>query len=75
MAEGGVYFFIDFSEALGGRPLHELMTRAIAAGVLLAPGEAFGEAYATSARLCFTSAPLPRVLDGVGRLAKALGQL
>jgi aspartate/methionine/tyrosine aminotransferase len=72
MAEGGVYFFVDFTESLAGRPLHELMTRAIDAGVLLAPGEAFGEAYPRSARLCFTSVPLPRVLEGVARLVTAL---
>ncbi|MDB4996058.1 MAG: Aspartate aminotransferase [Myxococcaceae bacterium] len=75
MPDGGVYFFVDFTQALAGRPLHELMAHAIAAGVLLAPGEAFGQAYATSARLCFTSVPLPRVLEGISRLKSALTKL
>ena len=74
-AEGGVYLFVDFSELLGGRPLRRLLELAVARGVLLAPGEAFGEAFSTSARLCYSSAPLPRVLEGVARLREAIADL
>ncbi len=72
VAEGGVYLFLDFSEIMGGRPLKELMELAIERGVLLAPGESCGVAYASWARLCFTSVPLPRVLEGVARLRAAM---
>ncbi len=73
--EGGVYVFADFAPALGDRPLKALLERAIARGVLLAPGESCGVAHATSARICFTSEPLPRVLMGIARLRDALADL
>ncbi len=73
--EGGVYVFADFAPLLAGRPLKVLLERAIAHGVLLAPGESCGIAYATSARICFTSEPLPRVLEGVSRLRDAMREL
>jgi len=73
--EGGVYLFVDFAPVLAGRPLKALLERAIAHGVLLAPGESFGAAHATSARLCFTSEPLPRVLEGIARLREAMDDL
>jgi aspartate/methionine/tyrosine aminotransferase len=68
LAEGGTYLFLDFREVLGDQPLSVLLERAIEKGVLLAPGEAFGKDYATCARLCFAAVPLPRLLDGIGRL-------
>ena len=71
-AEAGTYVMIDFSSVLGERRLSELLSLAIDRGVLVAPGEAFGAASAKSARLCFTSVPLPRVLEGVGRLRAAI---
>jgi aspartate/methionine/tyrosine aminotransferase len=73
--DGGVYLFVDFADVLAGRPIKALLERAIEHGVLLAPGESCGLAHADSARLCFTSAPLPRVLEGVARLCRALKEL
>jgi len=75
LPEGGVYFFPDFAPVLGGRPLRVLLERAIERGVLLAPGEAFGAAFPTHARLCFTSAPLPQVLEGIDALKRAIDDL
>lgn len=72
MPEGGAYAFLDFSEVLGDRPLSVLLERAIARGVLLAPGVGFGEDFPKHARLCFTSEPLPRVVEGLTRLNAAL---
>ncbi|MGH7329247.1 MAG: aminotransferase class I/II-fold pyridoxal phosphate-dependent enzyme, partial [Polyangiaceae bacterium] len=71
-AEAGTYVMIDFSSVLGDRKLSDLLALAIDRGVLVAPGEAFGAASARSARLCFTSVPLPRVLEGVRRLRAAI---
>ena len=75
VAEGGAYLFVDFAEVLGDRPLRVLLEKGIERGVLLAPGEAFGEAYTTFARLCFTAVPLPRLIDGISRLKAAVRSL
>lgn len=75
VAEGGAYLFLDFAEVLGGRPLNVLLEKAIDNGVLIAPGEAFGKDFASSARLCFTSTPLPRLLEGIARLRAAVRSL
>jgi aspartate/methionine/tyrosine aminotransferase len=73
--EGGSYAFIDFAPLLAGRKLSELLERCVDRGVLLAPGEAFGADYASWARLCFTSVPRPRLLEGVARLREAMRDL
>jgi aspartate/methionine/tyrosine aminotransferase len=70
--DGGSYVFLDFAPVLGGRPLRVLLERAIDRGVLLAPGEGFGEAYSTWARLCFTAVPRARLLEGIARLRAAI---
>jgi hypothetical protein len=43
--------------------------------VLLAPGDAFGDVYASWVRLCFTGVPLGGVVEGVARLGRALHSL
>lgn len=70
--EGGSYVFVDFAPVLGARPLKPLLERAIDRGVLLAPGDGFGDAYATWARICFTSVPRERMLSGIARLREAI---
>jgi aspartate/methionine/tyrosine aminotransferase len=72
---GGSYAFIDFSRVLGTRRLTDLLERCIDRGVLLAPGEGFGAPFASWARLCFTSAPRARLLEGVARLRDAVCDL
>ncbi|HEY8039730.1 MAG TPA: pyridoxal phosphate-dependent aminotransferase [Polyangiaceae bacterium] len=72
---GGSYVFVDFEPVLGGRPLVALLERAIDRGVLLAPGDGFGRDFATWARLCFTSVPRARLLEGVARLRRAIDDL
>jgi aspartate/methionine/tyrosine aminotransferase len=73
--EGGSYAFVDFAPILGERPLTTLLERAIDKGVLLAPGDGFGEGFASFARLCFTSVPRPRLLEGIARLREAIAEL
>ena len=73
--KGGSYVFVDFTPVLGGRPLRVLLERAIDHGVLLAPGDGCGEAYSSWARLCFTSVPGDRLMLGVERLRRALGDI
>lgn len=72
---GGSYVFVDFGPVLGGRPLRSLLERAIDRGVLLAPGDGCGEAFGSWARLCFTSVPRPRLLEGIARLRSAIDEL
>ncbi|HVH48162.1 MAG TPA: pyridoxal phosphate-dependent aminotransferase [Labilithrix sp.] len=77
VAEGATYLFLDFAPAIasrgGERPLFAILERAVDRGVLLAPGDAFGSAYARSfARLCFTSVPTDRVVVGIERLRAAV---
>ncbi len=73
--DGGSYVFVDFATVLQGRPLGQLLERAIDRGVLLAPGNGFGHAFATWARLCFTSVPRPRLVEGLDRLRGAIDDL
>lgn len=76
-AEGATYLFLDFGPAIlergGERALYAILERAVDRGVLLAPGDAFGAAYAGSfARLCYTSVPPERVASGIERLRDAV---
>jgi aspartate/methionine/tyrosine aminotransferase len=70
--DGGAYIFVDFTDVLRRRPLSVLLERAVARGVLVAPGAGFGTEYASHARLCFTSEPLPRLIEGISRLSAAM---
>jgi len=77
VAEGATYLFLDFAPAIAQRPgeraLYAILERAVDRGVLLAPGDAFGSAYASSfARLCFTSVPPDRVVAGIERIRDAV---
>jgi aspartate/methionine/tyrosine aminotransferase len=75
VAEGGAYLFVDFTEVLAGASLAVLLERAIDAGVLLAPGDAFGAPFEKWGRLCFTAVPLPRLLEGIARLRGAVDSI
>ena len=73
--DGGSYVFIDFAPVLRGRSLAQLLERGIDRGVLLAPGDGFGDAFGSWARLCFTSVPRHRLVDGIQRLRAAIEDL
>ncbi len=70
--DGGSYVVIDFAAVLDGAPLRGLLERAIDRGVLLLPGDGCGEGYGSWARLCFTSVPQERLLEGLARLRGAI---
>jgi aspartate/methionine/tyrosine aminotransferase len=72
LPDGGSYVFLDFAPVLRGAPLTQLLERGIDRGVLLAPGDGFGDAFGSWARLCFTSVPRPRLLEGIARLRAAM---
>jgi aspartate/methionine/tyrosine aminotransferase len=70
--DGGSYVFVDFAPVLGGKPLLGLLERAVDRGVAIMPGDGCGEQWGSWARLCFTSVPKERVLEGIARLRAAI---
>jgi aspartate/methionine/tyrosine aminotransferase len=70
--EGGSYVFLDCRPLLGERPLKVLLERAIEFGVLLAPGDACGAGFEQHARLCFTSVPIPKLVEAIRALRRAM---
>src|SRR5262249_26744131 len=72
--EGASYLFLDLRgfQRPGDADCVPLLERALESGVLLAPGEAFGEGYDGFARLCFTSVPRDRLREAIARLNRVL---
>ncbi len=66
--DGGTFLFLELSrfgpDALG---------RLADDGVVLAPGDAFGAAYGSWARLCFTATSSEVLADGLSRMVRVLG--
>lgn len=75
LPRGGSFVFVDLAPRLSGHTVQRALELAVDHGVLIAPGDAFGAAHATSVRLCFTGVPIGDVLRGVERLATALDAL
>jgi aspartate/methionine/tyrosine aminotransferase len=72
---GGSYVFVDFAPVLRGKALRTLLELAIDRGVLLAPGDGCGEAFAAWGRICFTSVPPARLREGLARLRAAMSEV
>lgn len=72
---GGAYVFVDLHETLERVAMKTLLERCVDAGVLIAPGAAFGAAFASCVRICFTGAPLPVVAEGLTRLGGVLANV
>ncbi|MGC6509433.1 MAG: pyridoxal phosphate-dependent aminotransferase [Myxococcota bacterium] len=70
--KGGTFLFIDVSKYLDSKGVDGFLEECISHGLLLAPGESFGVAYAQHIRLCFTSAPPNVVREGVQILKKIM---
>jgi aspartate/methionine/tyrosine aminotransferase len=66
--EGGTYLFLDLRQWSRGRGCLFVLEQLAEAGVLLAPGAPFGEAYDGWARLCFTSVDEARLIEGIDRI-------
>ena len=69
---GGAYLWLDF-RGVTGDDCMPMLERIAAAGVLLAPGSAFGEACGGFARLCFTGVDPARLDEGIARINGVLG--
>jgi aspartate/methionine/tyrosine aminotransferase len=70
---GGAYLWVDFSRWSGADCL-PVLERCAEAGVLLAPGSAFGDACHAHARLCFTGVPEERLDEGIDRINGVLAR-
>jgi aspartate/methionine/tyrosine aminotransferase len=68
---GGAYLWVDF-RGYSGDDCMPVLERVAEAGVLLAPGSAFGDACGGFARLCFTGVPEDRLDEGIDRINRAL---
>ncbi len=68
---GGAYLWVDFSR--WGPDCMPMLEKIAAAGVLLAPGWAFGDACGAFARLCFTGVDEARLDEGIDRINRVLG--
>jgi aspartate/methionine/tyrosine aminotransferase len=71
---GGAYLWVDFSR-WSGADCMPVLEKIAAAGVLLAPGWAFGEACGSHARLCFTGVDEARLDEGIDRINRVLDAL
>jgi aspartate/methionine/tyrosine aminotransferase len=65
---GAAYLWVDFGAWSGGGDCMPVLERIAAAGVLVAPGSAFGDACGRFARLCFTGVPEARLDEGIDRI-------
>lgn len=68
---GGAYLWVDFTKWVGNDSM-PMLEKFAAAGVLLAPGTAFGEACGGYARLCFTGVTETRLEEGIDRMNAVL---
>jgi N-succinyldiaminopimelate aminotransferase len=71
--EGGVFLFMDLARwrRPGETPM-ELLEWLAGNGVLLAPGYAFGEAFASWARICFTAFGRDKLAAGLAHLRELI---
>jgi aspartate/methionine/tyrosine aminotransferase len=72
LPEGGTYLFLDLRRWSRGRGCLFVLEQLAEAGVLLAPGSPFGDAYDGWARLCFTAVDEPRLVEGIERINRVL---
>lgn len=68
--DGGFFLMLDLRKRWPKLTESERLDQMIKAGVVLAPGSAFGKAYEGWARLCFTAEPPERIAQAVKRIAK-----
>ncbi|RME29426.1 MAG: pyridoxal phosphate-dependent aminotransferase [Deltaproteobacteria bacterium] len=70
--DGGTFLLVDVSHRIDERGMQGFLEDCIDRRLLVAPGASCGQAYADTVRVCFTSAPLSVVEEGLGVLAELL---
>ncbi|NQU06828.1 MAG: pyridoxal phosphate-dependent aminotransferase [Calditrichaeota bacterium] len=68
----GFYFFLKLGPNFSDLSPHEQVFKMLDGGVVLSPGEYFGNDYKGWARLCFTVVPPDDIKEGVIRLNKLM---
>lgn len=68
------YFFIYLGDEWKGLSSEETVNRFLNAGVVLSPGDSFGNAYDGWARLCFTIEPPDEILIAITKLNNLLSR-
>ena len=68
--DGGTYFLLDLRAVVAerGGTIWPLVEDLLADGVSVSPGEQFGSAFASHARICYSAVPLDRLVVGIDRL-------
>jgi N-succinyldiaminopimelate aminotransferase len=70
--EGSTFFFIDVSSQLDERGIQGFLEDCFEDGVMVAPGQSSGQAYAGWIRLCYTALPPEQVSEALALLAARL---
>lgn len=75
LPQGGTYLFVDLGQWIGadGECSLSVLERMAEAGLLLAPGAAFGREFGDWARLCFSAVPHETLVEGIERFNRVLG--
>ena len=71
---GGAYVFVDLASVAERGDIGPALERLADAGVLVAPGDAFGRDFATWVRVCYTAVPRGAVVEGLLKMAVVLGR-
>lgn len=74
-AQGGGYVFADLGADLGAKPAMEYLLELLREGVCLSPGDAFGAAFGTHVRICFTSVPQETLEVAIAKMNRSLQRL
>lgn len=74
LPHGSTYLFLDLRPWCAGQDGMQVLENFAEAGVMLAPGSAFGAAYAGFARLCFTAVDARRLAIGIDRINDVLSR-
>jgi aspartate/methionine/tyrosine aminotransferase len=72
LPQGSTYLFLDLRKFSAVSDCMGVLERIAEAGVLLAPGSAFGAQYEGWARLCFTAVDPARLVVGIDRINQVL---
>ena len=65
--DGGTFLFLNIEKTLQEQDINvdQFLRKCLQHNIILAPGTSFGEGYDNYVRICFTAAPLDKVLRGV----------
>ncbi|MBM4343700.1 MAG: pyridoxal phosphate-dependent aminotransferase [Deltaproteobacteria bacterium] len=74
-AQGGGYVFADLTDELDGMPMMQYLHDLLREGVCISPGDAFGDAFSSFARICYTAVPIDQLGPALGKLNRSLDRM